>query len=229
MESKVVFWDFDGTLVYPDAKWSGALHTALSNLGYDISMAEVRQHLHTGYTWHKPEDSYVNDTGSKWWDNLFEHFNKLYVGLGMPRYDMDNANKHLREQILNSDNYTLYDDTVEILRICNTLEYKNYILSNNFPELSSVIEGLGLSDLFSGYVVSANIGYEKPRVEIFQYALKMAGQPSNCYMIGDNPIADIKGGKAAGMSTILVHNNATNSGADFSVSQLKDILAILKV
>ena len=49
-------------------------------------------------------------------------------------------------------------------------------------------------------------GYEKPRREIFKYALSQAGNPEVSYMIGDNPIADYQGGLDAGMIPILVHN-----------------------
>ena len=60
---KVLFWDFDGTLVYPDAKWSSALYAALDNLKYEVTIDEIKQHLHYGYTWHTPEISYTQDIG----------------------------------------------------------------------------------------------------------------------------------------------------------------------
>ena len=116
-------------------------------------------------------------------------------------------------------------------KICKTFrEYiwdKNFILSNNFPELGRLIKDLGLNEFFSGCLISSNIGYEKPRIEIFQYAIKAAQQPDICYMIGDNPVADIFGGKRAGMHTILVHNQSKVLEADHKCSSLLEAIVLL--
>jgi putative hydrolase of the HAD superfamily len=45
-------------------------------------------------------------------------------------------------------------------------------------------------------------------------------------MIGDNPITDIQGGKAAGMRTIYVHGSDP-SEADYTCKSLTEVLAIL--
>ena len=58
--------------------------------------------------------------------------------------------------------------------------------------------------------------------------LKIANFPDNCYTIGDNPVADIQGGKSAGMKTILVHNDV-ESAADYSCENLAGIPIILGV
>ena len=52
---------------------------------------------------------------------------------------------------------------------------------------------------------------KSPRIELFRHALHVAGSPDDSCMIGDNPVADIQGGKAAGMNTILVHQNGDGS------------------
>ncbi len=57
----------------------------------------------------------------------------------------------------------------------------------------------------AGYILSASVGYEKPRKEIYEYAIAKAGNPEIKYMIGDNPITDYQGGLEAGMTPILVH------------------------
>ena len=105
--------------------------------------------------------------------------------------------------------------------------YKNYIISNNFPELIQVIHTFELAPYFTDYFISANIGFEKPRKEIFQLALERAVFPECCYMIGDNPLADILGGKTAGMKTILVHQEGRYE-EDFNCKTLSEILRLLE-
>lgn len=46
-------------------------------------------------------------------------------------------------------------------------------------------------------------------------------------MIGDNPVADIKGGNQAGFKTIAVHE-CKESDADYYFEKLKDIFDIIK-
>jgi len=201
--NKVLFWDFDGTLVYSISIWSKFLYAGFNNS--EIDFEEMRLFFRKGYSWNTPEISYTDQTGQVWWDKLFAHMYLFCESHNISKKDAEKAFRYLREQVLDFNNYTLYEDAIPTLRECLEMGYKNYVISNNFPELPSVIKDLGIGEYFTDYIVSANVGYEKPRIEIFQYALKIAGYPEDCYMIGDNPIADIQGAEAAGLKTILVH------------------------
>ena len=88
-------------------------------------------------------------------------------------------------------------------------------------------EALELAGFLQDIVVSANVGYEKPRTELFHHALALAGNPTNVYMVGDNPVADVIGGRAAGMTTILVHQENL-AKPDFHCRELAEIPALLK-
>lgn len=225
--SKTLFWDFDGTLAM-SGKWSEALFTALLQLGYTIPFDDVRQHLSFGFTWHNPEICYTHQVGQKWWTNLFDHFDLLYEKYNILVVDRIKVNAILKSQIVDRRNYTLYDDTELTLRRCTEMGCRNFILSNNYPELPEVIKALGLSQFFVDYIVSANVGYEKPRVEIFNYALDVADSPDCCFMIGDNIIADIQGGNSAGMKTILVHKQK-NHNANYCCDNLSEIPFLLNI
>lgn len=231
---KALFWDYDGTLVYPDSKWSDSLYSALTKLGYSIEIEKIKNHLSSRineevkvqFTWHTPEVSYADTIGHKWWGRLFKSLERFYEYHMVSKEDSEKVNSYLKNYILDFNNHTLYDDAITTLCKCTEMGYKNYILSNNFPELALVIKDLKLADYFDDYVISANIGYEKPRIEIFQYALNIANSPDVCYMIGDNPVADIQGAKAVGMKTILVHND-NSFEADFKSENLSKIPLLL--
>lgn len=223
---KALFWDFDGTLVYPDAKWSVSLYESLKYFGYNIERETVRQYMRMGYTWHNPEVAYISNTGQKWWDNFFSHLEPFYQSHTILKADAEKINADFKQRILNAELYTLYEDAEPTLCKCLEMGYKNYVLSNNFPELTHIIKDLGLAEYFTDYVVSANIGYEKPRIEIFEYALNLAGFPDICYMIGDNPVADMQGGKSVGMKTFLVHSDVS-SDADYVCKDLSEIPFLL--
>ena len=224
--NKALFWDFDGTLTHNNPIWTNSLYTILANHKYNIAIEEIRLHFRSGHTWFNTEISYTDSIGQKWWDRLFNHFHAFYENHNVIQTDIEQINAAFKDKITDYTNYILYEDANNVLHKCKQGGYQNYVLSNNFPELPLVIKQLGLGEYFIDYVVSANIGYEKPRIEIFHYALNIADFPEKCYMIGDNPVADIQGGKSAGMKTILVHNELT-SIADYMCKSLSEIPLLL--
>jgi putative hydrolase of the HAD superfamily len=225
---KVLFWDFDGTLIHPNESFLETLHLSLKSYKYEITAEDIRLFLHTACSWYNPEIAYVEETGQKWWDNFFKHTNSFLKIHKIKNTDIENINDMFKKGIMDFRNYKLYSDTKEVLYYCKKIGYKNYILSNNFPELPLIINDFGLSDYFTDYIVSSNVGYEKPKLEIFQCALRLANFPEVSYMIGDNPVADIQGGKAAGLKTILVHKDCI-SDADYSCKTLSEIPMLIEM
>lgn len=224
---KVLFWDFDGTLVHPNERFVVTFLKAAHSCGVSIDMDRIRTCFRASYPWNHPDVDYPERTGAMWWESFFEKIQVLYTENQIPEQTACRINRCFQEQMVNNNTYTIYEDTAQVLTQCKKMGYENYVLSNNYPELPLIIEKFGLSGLFSGYIVSANIGYEKPRAELFDYALRTAGFPSCGYMIGDNPVADILGGKAAGLKTILVHRHDSDQ-ADYTCDTLTQILGLLE-
>lgn len=224
---KALFWDFDGTLVHPNQSFFDALQTALKAQNYFIPEDELWALLKSSCSWYNYDITYPDKTGSKWWVSLFEKFDALFDKYEIAPTLRKTIEEDFREQILSGKSYVLFDDAKDVLAQCMEMGYQNYVISNNYPELTEIIHTFDLAPYFTEYFVSANLGYEKPRQEIFRYALEAAGYPDVCYMIGDNPVADILGGKAAGMKTILVHHDDRYE-EDFNCKTLTDILKILK-
>ena len=221
-----LFWDFDGTLVQANSKWSASMARAFASVGHDVHQDEIRKYMRKSYSWDTPETHYPDAVGYAWWEALFCRLLPLYYRYGLSEPEIIRVNGALRDQIISLTPYRLFDDTAKTLEQCSAIGYRNYMLSNNFPELADVADNLGIGKFFSGYAVSACIGYEKPRREIFEYALAIAENPHVCYMIGDNPEADICGGNSMGLTTILVHNESQHE-ADFLCKSLAEIPALL--
>ena len=56
-----------------------------------------------------------------------------------------------------------------------------------------------------------------------------SANPEICYMVGDNPVADILGAKEVGMRTILVHSaRGPSQDADHNCRSLTEIMEIIK-
>lgn len=217
-------WDFDGTLVHSNSLWSRSLMTSLNETSpnHNIKYDDIRAELKTGFTWHTPFEDYRKLTGDKWWDYMNSYFLKVYIKLGVPIETSKSAVDKIRQIIKRKENYVLYDDTFDALEKLKN-KGKHIILSNNYPDMDEIVKKLGLLPYFEHIVVSSVIGYDKPRKEIFEYAKNLYGLKNNFYMIGDNPVADIQGGKASGMITILVHKGY-NGDADYRFDNLSQII-----
>ncbi|MFF2623654.1 HAD family hydrolase [Oerskovia jenensis] len=74
------------------------------------------------------------------------------------------------------------------------------------------LDRTGLADLVPGVVISEEAGFAKPDRRIFEAALAVAGAPgvpagegvagaARAWMVGDHPVADVAGGRDAGLRT----------------------------
>jgi len=221
---KVIFWDFDGTLVHPNERFVEAFKEALNKNGYVAPIERIREFLKTVYPWLNYDKSYENNT-DKWWENFLDKLNEFYYEFKVKEDDREKINSEYKYKITKCNDYVLYDDTEYVLKKCLELGYKNFLLSNNYPELPDMLEDFGIKKYFTELFVSANVGYEKPRAELFSYA-KTYAKCTSGIMVGDNPVADIDGAKATGLKAILVHKDRP-SNADYTFKTLKEILDIL--
>ncbi len=122
----------------------------------------------------------------------------------------------------------IYDDVISTLEKIKKIGYNNYILSNHVPELNVIVKNIGLSEYFSEIYSSANIGYEKPNVNIYEYVLKELRIDKNtCIIIGDSFNADIKGGEKSGIKSILVRSKNTEN-YKWYCSNLENIITMIE-
>jgi FMN phosphatase YigB (HAD superfamily) len=63
---------------------------------------------------------------------------------------------------------------------------------------------IGLADAIDAVVSSHDVGWRKPHPAMFQRALALAGvRPSEAFMVGDNPVSDVRGAQAVGLRAVL--------------------------
>ena len=81
------------------------------------------------------------------------------------------------------------------------------LVSNTFipgQVLDRHLELENLLDLLPIRIYSSDVGYRKPRPEIFKLALQRCGlEAGQTLFVGDSPSADVRGAKRAGMISVL--------------------------
>lgn len=220
---KAIFWDSDGTLLYSNESFKGSLIRSFEKFGYSIEEDTVRNFMRRVCSWHVPEKDHSDKSGEEWWQELLGEIRVFCEKHGVRDLDIAPICNSFRENVITFE-YEAYPDAKRVLNHFKEKGYENYVISNNFPELGKVFERLGLGTAISGYFLSASVGYEKPRREIYEYAILKAGNPEVKYMIGDNPVTDYQGGMEAGMIPILVHNKEPEK---LCCEQLADLIDII--
>jgi putative hydrolase of the HAD superfamily len=113
--------------------------------------------------------------------------------------------------------------------------YKLGIVSDSqvdhaYPELKM----LGVYGFFDAVIVSAEFGFRKPDVRLFNECLRRLGvAPQESIYIGNDTSRDIKGAKDAGMVSILIMTRYGKKDRDvaspeYTIDRIEEINAVLK-
>jgi putative hydrolase of the HAD superfamily len=97
------------------------------------------------------------------------------------------------------------------IRLLQALSGRRLALVTNFDHPRTVHRLLareGIAACFQAIVVSGEIGWRKPRPEIFLAALKGLGvTPFECLYVGDDFEKDIRGASAVGMPAVWLNEH----------------------
>lgn len=235
-DKPTLFWDFHGTLTLHLHQWTDCAYQLIKDNfpQYNITMEKVCQELDgqclPWYTYKDRDSRELLNVEDGWWKSCNAELLKMFMRCGLTKQEAESIYLKVREYLVSPKNNPLYPDTKYVLKTLSERGYKHYLVSNNFPELDVLMDELGLSEYFEQQIISGKIGFDKPRKEIYEYALEKAGNPKEKYMIGDNLKDDIHGSKACGFSTIFMdlRGNRADDKCDYSVHEIKEILDILK-
>jgi len=209
-----VLWDFDGTLACRPGLWSACVLEVLDEHEpvHAATIARVRRELAGGFPWHRHDKPHPElcDADS-WWEALMPLLQSAIVACGVERSRARELAPAVRARFVDGTRgWQVFVDSRAALQRATAAGWRNVILSNHVPELRALVEELGLGGLVEHVFSSACTGYEKPHAQAFRQALAACGDVDACWMVGDNPVADVAGAEALGIPAILVR---TSSGA----------------
>jgi putative hydrolase of the HAD superfamily len=130
------------------------------------------------------------------------------------------------------------EDVTETVIELSRRGYLLGIIANTITEteIPDYLEEYGLTDYFKTVVLSSKVGIRKPNPEIYWEAARRIGvEPSQCVYVGDNPLRDVEGTRAAGYGLfVLFFEPATLAKEpptkefepDYIIHKMKDLLDI---
>ena len=170
----------------------------------------------------------------------FKEFDDMRIAFARQGLDGNSAAiKHfgLTKTPWHSEDEIPYADAQSTLALLSQRGYKLGIIANQKLGTAQRLESWGLRQYFDLIVASAEIGYAKPDLRIFQKALALAGcTAQECVMVGDRLDNDMRPAKAIGMTTVWIKNGLAKYQneklgmgiADYSIKRLSELLSIIE-
>ncbi len=207
MVCRAVIFDYIGTLVncrnYSMQDSEQKLHNALVAEGLRVDKNRFLAAYNISHEKYRKER----------YEQLREVTNAIWVAEALTNLGLEVSADDNRVKAALNIFFQDFIDTLELREgakklICQAKEQGKVGLISNFthaPVIYKSLRKVGISEFFNVVVVSDEVGWRKPSSYIFQDALNRLQIPaSEAVYIGDSPIEDIKGAKAAGLRTIFV-------------------------
>ncbi len=224
-----IFFDLDNTLWDFNKNSECALKNMYKEFGVEAlygvdfklfheNYYEINENLWAEFRDYKITKSVLRD----------RRFKQAFLSIGVEEMELAEKFEEIYFQEIVKFNY-LIEGTEELLLHLQK-KYQIHILSNGFLEVTKrKIETSDLKNYINTWTSAEEINVRKPKPEIFEYALKKANAIKiESIYIGDDLIADIKGGNDFGIKTIFYNPNEITVKEDIkSVNKLLEIKNVL--
>jgi HAD superfamily hydrolase (TIGR01549 family) len=204
---KAVFFDFYNTLVDYDPPREVTQARLLGEMGIKISPQALLRPIMLADDFLSREHSRLS-LGKRSKEELAALYGR-YHGMILKEAGLE-ASLELIGAILKKSlaielKLALYDDVAPALDNLKKLGLTLGLISNVDRDISSSYDGLGLGKWLKLKITSQEVGFNKPRPEIFLAALKQAKvEPAEAIYVGDQYQIDVVGANRVGMRGILI-------------------------
>ena len=213
---KIILFDLGSTLVHFEGNWDKVLDQAIRKMVPVLSNVlntNVPEHeFHPLYKkaltqYYITRDIDYTELSTQ---NLLNNLLKARFQITLPDEDINLVLEEFYSYT--RSHWVLDEETLPTLRKLHSQGYRLGLISNAgyAPDVMKQLEIFNLLPFFDQILISADIGYRKPHLTIFQKAIEFFGLPPRDFvMIGDTLSADIIGARKAGMSNVWINRWAS--------------------
>jgi HAD superfamily hydrolase (TIGR01549 family) len=207
---KAVFLDFYNTLASYSPPRENVYIDSSRELGINVEAKALFNSLSTADIFYRNEISRspLDKRSMEEQINFYiEYITRIISGAGA-QIGPDQALKILAKIREYKWEFKAYSDALPALDILKKRGLILGLISNVAQDMESTYEKLGLQPYLDFKVTSAEVGFDKPRPEIFQAALKKANIKANeALYVGDQYQIDIVGAQGVGIKALLIDRN----------------------
>jgi putative hydrolase of the HAD superfamily len=217
---KAIFFDGAGTLIHLPK--SVGYHYALvgTRVGLKLEVAALDRAFTECWEQMPPRPAIEGpreDDDKGWWRDLV-HQVLDKVAPRTSELDRDALFEVAYSHFAEAGVWELYPEVIEILQTLRP-HFELAVVSNFDGRLRMILEQLGVSQLFSHFFLSSELGADKPDPLIYRRAVKFSRlEPNEVLHVGDDPARDWEGAKAAGLSIFRLERPKNS---------LRDLLTVL--
>lgn len=228
MKYTIILFDADGTLYDLD---KAAVEALKSNFAkYNLSWADNTFELYEKINkkiWDDFEKGLITTKEIK-----TERFKRFFEILEVEGIDAIKFSKNYL-LYLSQNNYLL-DGAEDIIK-WSSEKFKLAIITNGLASVQNPrFKDSELRKYFNHIIISEEVGFAKPKAEIFDFGFKLFNNPpkEKVIIIGDNLTSDIKGGLDYGIDTCWFNpirkENSTDIKPTYEITNLDELKDILK-
>ena len=207
---KAVFFDFYHTLVTYEPPQEELEAEALKELGVSVSPEVLRRPIVAAdeFIYNEIARRQLSNRSQEEKMALYIKYQETVLREAGIKYDQKLVLGLLGKMQQTKMNLALFDDVAPALTDLKSRGIILGIISNVEQDMTETLTRLGLPSWLEIVVTSQDAGFNKPRPEIFQEALRQASVPPlEAIYIGDQYQVDVIGANGAGMKGILIDRN----------------------
>lgn len=162
----------------------------------------------------------------RWWHDVVY---RVFSEVGMVN-NFDKFFDQLYERFRDSEGWTLFPETREVLMELKHRNLKLGVISNFDNRAYSVMRSLEILQFFDSVTLSSETGYCKPDREIFEAAVRTLETPAaQVLLVGDNLHDDVEAGMKAGLPAVWLdrRNHSEPLSHIQRITSLRDVLLLV--
>ncbi|HEX6140188.1 MAG TPA: HAD-IA family hydrolase [Candidatus Limnocylindria bacterium] len=212
---RAVFLDIGDTVMRPNPSWEHIYQIAFEEYGVQVPLDDLRAALRRAYHhggWGFDEGFHATEESSFQRTMQIDQAAIAELGIGpMPEAFF----RRLSDLFLVTSNWHVFPDVIPAVEALKERGLTIGAVSNWVWQLPELLHSLELVRHFDFIAASARVGFEKPRPEIFRYALAQAGvEPGAALHVGDHLDADVAGARGVGIGAVLIDRRERFTPAD---------------
>ena len=223
-----MFFDVDFTLIYPGPTFQGEGYARFCEKhGVRVDPSRFADAVAAASSVLDEAQDHIYD------DDIFVRYTgRIIEAMGGRGEGVEAAAREVYAEWAACQHFFLYDDVVPVLRQLAADGLRLGLISNSHRCLASFQQHFALEGLIAGAVSSAEHGYMKPHISIFEAALRLVGvTAAESVMVGDSLSHDIEGARRVGMRGVLVQragDSRDTAGDSPVIRDLMDLPALVR-
>ena len=197
-EVKVIFFDAGGVLFETFVKGDERVNNLLIERGFQKSEID-----HAIKNAKQTKLSFISN-----WNEEEQYFKRYYGTIAEELGDIELTNE-LFFFAHYAGHCELFPEVKEVLEALSK-KYRLGVISNAIPSMDWIFDRLGIRKYFDSFILSANVGSEKPEETIYNSALEQLKARKEESIFIDDKIENIKGAERVGIRGLHLDREKLN-------------------